>query len=100
MYFGNKHMTAFATFKGEMQDVQQLHVDVDKNGEYSIQAPDGVVYDKVSATVAVPIKEEQTKAVTITENGTTTVVPDSGKTLSAVTITAGVSYPAAEEQSF
>lgn len=31
-------------------------------------------------------KEEQTKSVTITENGTTTVTPDEGKTLSSVTV--------------
>lgn len=100
MYFGSKHMTTFATFKNELTDIEELHVEVVENGEYSIQAPDGVVYDKVSATVAVPIKEEQTKAVTIAENGTIQVIPDNGKTLSAVTITAGVSYPAAENVSF
>lgn len=31
-------------------------------------------------------KEEQTKAVTVTANGTTEVTPDSGKTLSKVTV--------------
>lgn len=32
-------------------------------------------------------KEEQTKSITITENGTTTVEPDEGKVLSKVTVT-------------
>ena len=31
-------------------------------------------------------KEEQTKSVTITENGTTTITPDVGKTLASVTV--------------
>lgn len=46
---------------------------------------------KVTATVNVPGKEEQTKSVTITANGTTTVTPDSGKVLSSVSITTNVS---------
>lgn len=36
-------------------------------------------------------KEEQEKTVTITENGTVEVIPDSGKALSKVTVTANVS---------
>lgn len=36
-------------------------------------------------------KEEQTKSVTITENGTTTVTPDEGKTLASVTVNTAVS---------
>ena len=35
----------------------------------------------------IDIKPEQTKSVTITSNGTTTVMPDDGKTLSSVSIT-------------
>lgn len=35
-------------------------------------------------------KEEQTKSVTITENGTTTITPDEGKTLSSVNVTTSV----------
>lgn len=41
--------------------------------------------------------EEQTKSVTITENGTTTVTPDSGKVLSSVSITTNVSGGGSEE---
>ena len=36
-------------------------------------------------------KEEQTKSVTITENGTTTITPDEGKTLSSVEVNTEVS---------
>ena len=36
-------------------------------------------------------KEEQAKSVTITENGTTTITPDEGKTLSSVTVNTAVS---------
>lgn len=36
-------------------------------------------------------KEEQTKSVTITENGTTTITPDEGKTLASVTVNTAVS---------
>ena len=35
-------------------------------------------------------KPEQTKTVTITENGTITIIPDSGKVLTAVTVTTNV----------
>lgn len=35
-------------------------------------------------------KEEQTKSVTITENGTTTITPDEGKTLSSVNVNTSV----------
>lgn len=38
------------------------------------------------STLLAEVKEEQTKSVTITANGTTTVTPDAGKTLSGVTI--------------
>lgn len=52
---------------------------------------------KVTATVNVPGKEEQTKSVTITTNGTTTVTPDSGKVLSSVEVTADVETPKADK---
>lgn len=38
----------------------------------------------------IDIKPEQTKSVTITSNGTTTVMPDDGKTLSSVSVTTNV----------
>ena len=41
-------------------------------------------------TVNVPATPTQEKSVTITENGTTEVTPDSGKNLSKVTITTNV----------
>ena len=43
------------------------------------------------STLLAEIKEEQSKTVPITVNGTTTVTPDSGKTLSSVTINTSVS---------
>lgn len=36
-------------------------------------------------------KEEQTKSITITSNGTTTITPDSGKVLSSVEVTTNIS---------
>ena len=42
-------------------------------------------------TVNVPSKEEQTKSVTITSNGSQTIKPDSGKLLSEVTVITNVS---------
>lgn len=41
-------------------------------------------------TVNVPSKEEQTKSVTITANGTVKITPDAGKTLSEVTVITAV----------
>lgn len=41
-------------------------------------------------TVNVPGKEEQTKSVTITANGTVKITPDTGKTLSEVTVITAV----------
>lgn len=52
---------------------------------------------KVTATVNVSEKEEQTKSVTITTNGTTTITPDSGKVLSSVEVTADVETPKADK---
>lgn len=73
----------------KLKDIQSASYT--SNGSYSI-LPDGD-YDgmaKVNVEVNVPQKEEQGKAITITGNGTTTVEPDSGKSLSAVTITTNV----------
>ncbi len=41
----------------------------------------------LGSTLLAEIKQEQTKSVTISSNGTTTITPDSGKTLSGVTVT-------------
>ena len=46
-------------------------------------------FDREIASISTS-KEEQEKTVTITENGTTEVLPDSGKVLSKVTVTANV----------
>lgn len=49
----------------------------------------GVSIAGVSGSLS-PAKTEQTKSTTITENGTTTITPDSGKVLSSVSITTNV----------
>ena len=61
-------------------------ITITQNGTYT--APEGVGYSPIN--VNVPSKEEETKSITITENGTTTVLPTSGKVLSKVDIVANV----------
>ena len=66
-------------------------VTITTNGETVIEPTEGKdAMKKVTATIAVPVKEEQTKSVNITTNGETVVEPDSGKTLSSVTIVTAV----------
>lgn len=48
------------------------------------------VSGKANANVNVPGKEEQTKSVTVTANGTVKITPDAGKTLSEVTVITAV----------
>ena len=59
---------------------------VTANGTYT---PTKYGYSKVD--VAVPSKPEQTKSVTINQNGTTSVLPDEGNVLSKVDVTVNVS---------
>ena len=54
------------------------------NGTYDVTSKASVVVNVNTA------KPEQTKTVTITENGTITITPDSGKVLTAVTVTTNV----------
>ena len=70
-------------------ELQELTIN--ENGTYT--APEGTGYSPVN--VNVPSKEEETKSITITENGTTTVLPTSGKVLSKVDIVANVPQSAA-----
>lgn len=73
----------------KLKDIQSASYTA--NGSYSILPDSG--YDgmsKVDVEVNVPQKEEQGKTITIRRNGTTIVEPDSGKSLSAVTITTNV----------
>lgn len=49
-----------------------------------------MIFNAVLSSSGGTEKEEQEKSVTITENGTTEITPDSGKTLSKVTITTNV----------
>ena len=64
-------------------ELEELNVTA--NGTYT---PTKYGYSKVD--VAVPSKPEQTKSVTITENGTTSVLPDEGNVLSKVDVTVNV----------
>lgn len=59
---------------------------ITSNGTISV----GGMYVSGNLTVNVPATPTQEKSVTITENGTTEVTPDSGKNLSKVTITTNV----------
>ena len=54
------------------------------NGTYDVASKASVVVNVDTA------KPEQTKTVTITENGTITITPDSGKVLTTVTVTTNV----------
>lgn len=96
MYFGKKNITAFATFKNETKAEEELRVEVVENGEYSIDAPEGTVYNKVSASVNVPVKEEQELSVDIAENGEFVNTAPDGKAYNKVTV--NVNVPSKEEQ--
>lgn len=62
---------------------------VTKNGTYYPPSDvDG--YSPVKVNVPSDAKTEQTKKITVTENGSKTVVPDSGKVLSKVMVTVNV----------
>ena len=59
-------------------------IQITENGTYDVTSKASVVVNVDTA------KPEQTKTVTITENGTITITPDSGKVLTAVTVTTNV----------
>lgn len=58
-------------------------VNITANGTHDVSG-------KASVNVNVPGKEEQVKSVTITANGSVKITPDSGKTLSEVTVITAV----------
>ena len=66
-------------------DPELEELSVTANGTYT---PTKYGYSKVD--VAVPSKPEQTKSVTINQNGTTSVLPDEGSVLSKVDVTVNV----------
>ena len=66
-------------------DPELEELSVTANGTYT---PTKYGYSKVD--VAVPSKLEQTKSVTINQNGTTSVLPDEGSVLSKVDVTVNV----------
>lgn len=66
-----------------------LYQEITENGEYVWERSNG--YSPVTVKVDVAGgKEEQTKSVTITENSTISVTPDTGKVLSSVDVTTDV----------
>ena len=80
----------FASYATAIDNIQSggtnEPITITENGTYT--APEGVGYSPIN--VNVPLKEEETKSITITENGTTIVLPTSGKVLSKVDIVANV----------
>ena len=77
-------------FQAGVDSVKLQEKTATENGDV---LPDEGFNGMSKVTVAVPTgssKEEQEKSITITQNGTTEVTPDEGKTLSKVTVTANV----------
>lgn len=77
-------------FQAGVDSVKLQEKTATENGDV---LPDEGFNGMSKVTVAVPTgssKEEQEKSITITQNGTTEVTPDEGKTLSKVTVTASV----------
>ena len=77
-------------FQAGVDSVKLQEKTATENGDV---LPDEGFNGMSKVTVAVPTgssKEEQEKSITITENGTTEVTPDEGKTLSKVTIETNV----------
>ena len=71
-------------------DAQHFEETYTENGDYSIDPTSPYLFTNGTIHVNVHQKEEETKSVTITENGTTTVTPTEGKTLSQVDVTVDV----------
>lgn len=71
-------------------DAQRFEETYTENGDYSIDPTSPYLFTNGTIHVNVSQKEEETKSVTITENGTTTVTPTEGKTLSQVDVTVDV----------
>lgn len=77
-------------FQAGIDSVKLQEKTVTENGDV---LPDDGFAGMSKVTVAVPVssgKEEQEKSITITENGTTEVIPDEGKTLSKVKVETSV----------
>lgn len=75
-------------FQAGVDSVKLQEKTATENGDV---LPDAGFSGMAKVTVAVPVKEEQEKSITITENGTTEVTPDEGKTLSKVIVETSVS---------
>lgn len=87
MRFNGNYLMALAAFSDDRKEELELSVEVVENGEYVMEAPEGKVYNKVSAKVAVPFKEEQIKTIDIDfKNGDMQVAADAGKAMSSVRI--------------
>lgn len=69
-------------------------VEITQNGITNIIPADGYdAIEGVDVTVNVPSKEEETKSVSYTSNGSYTVQPTEGKTLSEVSVNVNVANP-------
>lgn len=69
-------------------------VEIIQNGTTNIIPADGYdAIEGVDVTVNVPSKEEETKSVSYTSNGSYTVQPTEGKTLSEVSVSVNVTNP-------
>ena len=69
-------------------------VEITQNGITNIIPADGYnAIEGVDVTVNVPSKEEETKSVSYTSNGSYTVQPTEGKTLSEVSVSVNVTNP-------
>ena len=72
------------------QGVEKLDVEITENGEYDY-TPKGYGYNKVHIDVNTPEIKNQEKSITISENGTTSVIPDEEYTgMDKVSITTDV----------
>ena len=76
-------------FQAGVDSIKLQEKTITENGEFKT---DEGFTGMSKVIVAVPIKEEQEKTVDITENGTTEVVADEGKTMSKVTVNTNVAF--------
>ena len=92
-YTPDKDVDGFDSVNVNVPDPELEELNVTKNGTY---IPTKYGYSKVDVNVPEQ-KPEQTKTVTINQNGTTEIVPDEGSVLSKVDVNVNVPDPELEE---